>query len=168
MILAGDNEDSTWLDQNQHLSLCSSLPSHVSYSCGTCGYQLNLSSDNRNASVISSDYHKLIKRGTISFFCIDESRFTQTQKRQCRPYFTSRRSWGLFRRKTKLLCRKCGNHIGNAYNVNTSSSTSLTLGKLYSISWDGISDCRVYDIKIRALQPSSSSNDLSFPAEKSK
>ncbi|XP_015890836.3 uncharacterized protein At4g08330, chloroplastic [Ziziphus jujuba] len=155
MIGAGDGDgDDSCLHQNiAHLPLSSSQITHVSYSCGTCGYELNLNSDNRNTPTISSNYHKLIKRGTISFFCIDESRFKQTEKRQCRPYFTSKSSWGLFRRRTKLLCRKCGNHIGNSYKVNTSSS-SLTLGKLYSITWDGISDCRIYDIKIRALQPS--------------
>lgn len=121
-------------------------------SCGTCGYELNLNSDNRNIPAVSSNYHKLIRRGTISFFCIDESRFKQTEKRECKPYFTSKKSWGLFRRRTKLLCRRCGNHIGNSYRV-TASSTSLTLGKLYSITWDGMSDCRIYDIKISALQP---------------
>ncbi|KAJ6997873.1 hypothetical protein NC653_014186 [Populus alba x Populus x berolinensis] len=47
-------------------------------SCGICGYELNLSSSNRNTSTIGSKYGKSIKRGKISFFFIDESRFTQT------------------------------------------------------------------------------------------
>ncbi|XP_042062809.1 uncharacterized protein At4g08330, chloroplastic-like [Salvia splendens] len=51
--------------------------SHVSYSCGSCGYELNLNSCNRNISLIDSEYGKSMKRGVISFFSVDESRFTQ-------------------------------------------------------------------------------------------
>ncbi|KAJ0087065.1 hypothetical protein Patl1_08371 [Pistacia atlantica] len=59
-----------------------------------------------------------MKRGIISFVDIDASRFTQVDELQCIPYF-SKISWGFFRHRTKLLCRKCGNHIGNAYDVKT-------------------------------------------------
>ncbi|KAK4543034.1 hypothetical protein RGQ29_033159 [Quercus rubra] len=100
-----------------------------------CGYELNLSSCNRNTSTIGSKYGKSIKRGIISFFNIDESRFTQVDEIQCIPYF-SKNSWGLFRRRTKLLCRKC--------DVSDSSSGNE------------VSSCRKYNVKIRALQPSSS------------
>ncbi|KAI4339715.1 hypothetical protein MLD38_024625 [Melastoma candidum] len=55
------------------LPLPSSL-GDVSYSCGSCGYELNLSSLNRIMSTIGSKYRKLIKRGRISFFDVDESR----------------------------------------------------------------------------------------------
>ncbi|KAK9292168.1 hypothetical protein L1049_020127 [Liquidambar formosana] len=143
--------DDSYLDQDHDLHLSSSLRD-VNYSCGSCGYQLNLNSCNRNTSVIGSKYGKSIKKGIISFFSIDESRFTQIVELRCIPYFTSKRSWGLFQRRTKLLCRKCGSHIGNAYKDNT-SSYPLTMGKPNSISWDGISDCRMFDIKIRALLP---------------
>ncbi|XP_014620830.1 uncharacterized protein LOC114381087 isoform X2 [Glycine soja] len=34
----------------------------VRYSCGTCGYELNLSSSNRNTASIGSKYGKSIKR----------------------------------------------------------------------------------------------------------
>ncbi|KAF1869051.1 hypothetical protein Lal_00048331 [Lupinus albus] len=117
----------------------------VRYSCGTCGYELNLSSSNRNTSSIGSKYSKFIKRGIMSFFNIDDSRFTQVDEIQCVPYFT-RHSWGLFRRRTKLLCRKCGNHIGNAHNGFTSSSREPITNS---------SNETKYDIRIRALQPSS-------------
>ncbi|KAK1285686.1 Uncharacterized protein QJS10_CPB20g00327 [Acorus calamus] len=40
----------------------------VNYSCGSCGYALNLSSSNRNTSKIDSKYGKAIKKGIISFF----------------------------------------------------------------------------------------------------
>ncbi|OIW02443.1 hypothetical protein TanjilG_05036 [Lupinus angustifolius] len=126
----------------------------VCYSCGTCGYELNLSSSNRNTSSIGSKYGKFIKRGIMSFFNIDDSRFTQVDKIQCLPYFT-KHSWGLFRRRTKLLCRKCGNYIGNAYNGYTESFTLVSDGEGSSPSTKASSHTK-YNIRIRALQPSSS------------
>ncbi|XP_052186219.1 uncharacterized protein LOC127797396 isoform X3 [Diospyros lotus] len=53
----------------------------VSYSCGACGYPLNLTSSNRVTSGIGSEYHKPIKKGYISFLTIDLSRFTQVDKK---------------------------------------------------------------------------------------
>ena len=123
-------------------------------SCGSCGYELNLSSSNRNTSSIGSKYGKSIKRGIISFFNIDDSRFTQVDEIQCAPHF-SKHSWGLFRRRTKLLCRKCGNHIGNAYNGYT-SSFSLVSDRAESLPGTEVPSHTKYDIRIRALQPSSS------------
>ncbi|KAJ0051337.1 hypothetical protein Pint_03145 [Pistacia integerrima] len=52
----------------------------VSYSCGSCGYPLNLSSLNRIASGIGSEYQKSIKKGFISFLSVDLSRFTQVDE----------------------------------------------------------------------------------------
>ncbi|XP_027332646.1 uncharacterized protein At4g08330, chloroplastic-like [Abrus precatorius] len=125
----------------------------VRYSCGACGYELNLSSSNRNTSSIGSKYGKSLKRGIISFFNIDLSRFTQVDEIQCMPHF-DKHSWGLFRRRTKLLCRKCGNHIGNAYNGYTSSFPVVSDGGESSPSNKVVSHTK-YDIRIRALQPSS-------------
>ncbi|KAJ8762865.1 hypothetical protein K2173_022994 [Erythroxylum novogranatense] len=138
---------------NHHQSFSSASGSHrhVSYSCGTCGYELNLSSSNRNTSTIGSKYGKSIKRGIISFLYIDDSRFTQVDEFQCVPHF-SKNSWSLFRRRTKLLCRKCGNNIGTAYNAETSDYPSVSDGDLSHGS--DHSTRRKYDIKIRALQPS--------------
>ncbi|XP_034197072.1 uncharacterized protein At4g08330, chloroplastic isoform X2 [Prunus dulcis] len=99
----------SYLNGAYHPSLSSSSRADVNYSCGSCGYELNLSSNNRNTSTIGSNkYGKSIKRGIISFFHIDDSRFTQVDELQCKPHF-SKRSWGLFSRRTKLLCRKCEN-----------------------------------------------------------
>lgn len=113
-----------------HVLLCS---------CGSCGYELNLNSSNRNTcSLIDS---KSIKRGIISFFSVDESRFTQIQQLHWpswMPFFNSKRQ------RTKLFCRSCGNHLGYAYTLPSQSQ-----------SWDGISDdSRIYDIKLTALLPS--------------
>lgn len=130
-------------------------PRDVNYSCGFCGYELNLSSSNRNTSTIGSKYGKSIKRGIISFFFIDESRFTQVDELKCLPYFISKHSWGFFRGRTKLLCRKCGKHVGNAYSDHT-SSYPLSLDGSDSASGNETSHRRKYDICIRALQPSSS------------
>ncbi|KAG5544484.1 hypothetical protein RHGRI_017040 [Rhododendron griersonianum] len=122
--------------------------------CGSCGHELNLSSSGRNTSTIGSKYRKSIKRGIISFFYIDESRFTQVEELRCGP-FISKNSWGLFRRRTKLLCRKCGNLIGMAYDDHDSAYPLVSDG-LDSASGTEISSRRKYDVRIRALQPSSS------------
>ncbi|KAF5181124.1 nitrate reductase [NAD(P)H]-like isoform X1 [Thalictrum thalictroides] len=126
----------------------------MSNCCGSCGYALNLSSSNRNTSAISSKYGKSMKRGIISFLSIDESRFIQKEEFQCLPFFLSNDSWGLFRRRTKLLCRKCGNRVGTAYEDNTSFD-SVGSDVLDSSSGKETSTRRKFDIKIRALQPSS-------------
>ncbi|KAL2528292.1 Uncharacterized protein Fot_20893 [Forsythia ovata] len=137
------------------LSSSSSFIRDVSYSCGSCGYELNLNSCNRNISAIDSKYGKSMKRGVISFFSIDESRFNQINKLQLLPYFTSRSSsWRLFRRQTKLLCRNCGNYIGTV--------SPFQLVKSNSATWDGISACRTYDIKICSLRPLSSDESSIF------
>ncbi|XP_006644960.1 uncharacterized protein At4g08330, chloroplastic-like [Oryza brachyantha] len=146
----------------------------VTYSCGYCGYALNLSSSTRNTANIGSKYGKQIKKGVVSFFAVDESRFTQADEVTCVPYFHSRRSWGLFRRRSRLLCRKCGGRIGSAYeeddpaalsacdadggpdDLRTTSSGSSGGGSTISSS---ASSRRNYVIKINALQPSSDDSD---------
>ncbi|KAJ6874055.1 hypothetical protein NC651_032786 [Populus alba x Populus x berolinensis] len=54
--------------------------SDISYSCGSCGYPLNLTSSNRITSNIGSGYQKSIKKGYISFLSVDLSRFTQVDE----------------------------------------------------------------------------------------
>ncbi|KAH6799990.1 hypothetical protein C2S52_000454 [Perilla frutescens var. hirtella] len=123
--------------------------------CGSCGYDLNLNSSSRNTSTIGSKYGKSIKKGVISFFTIDESRFNQVEEFSCVPYFVYKHSWGLFRRRTKLLCRKCGNLIGIASDQNSDSSIHLITDGSDSPSSSEVSSKRKYDIRIRSLQPSS-------------
>ncbi|XP_054807943.1 uncharacterized protein At4g08330, chloroplastic-like isoform X2 [Prosopis cineraria] len=89
----------------EELHLSSSYIRDVNYSCGSCGYELNLNSCNRNTSAIDARYEKSIKRGIISFFSVDESRFAMVEQLRWIPFFNSKRSWGLFRRRIKLLCR---------------------------------------------------------------
>ncbi|KAJ0587990.1 hypothetical protein Hdeb2414_s1038g00975861 [Helianthus debilis subsp. tardiflorus] len=126
----------------------------VTYRCGCCGYDLNLSSSARNTSSIGSKYGKSIKTGMISFFSIDETRFTQVEQFQCLPlpYFISKH---LSRKKTKLLCRKCNSHIGNAYDDK--SYAPLVADEA---SAGDVSSYRKYDVRIRAVQPSSSLEPL--------
>ncbi|XP_028786461.1 uncharacterized protein At4g08330, chloroplastic-like [Neltuma alba] len=149
MIASGDMLEGC---QGLHLS---SYIRDVNYSCGSCGYQLNLNSCNRNTSAIDTRYEKSIKRGLISFFSVDESRFSMVEQLRWVPFFNSKRSWGLFQRRTKLLCRKCGNHIGYACSLPFES-------------WDGFSDSRVYDIKLSALQPSFYQDPGTFTSSDSK
>ncbi|KAG5067552.1 hypothetical protein JHK86_011283 [Glycine max] len=73
-----------------------------------------------------------LKRGIISFLNVDDSRFTRVDEIEFAPYF-SKHSWSFFRRKTKLLCRK------TEPSPPTEASSPMK-----------------YDIRIRALQPSSS------------
>ncbi|KAL3724990.1 hypothetical protein ACJRO7_030064 [Eucalyptus globulus] len=85
-------------------------PADVSYSCGSCGYALNLTSSNRITSGIDSKYHKSIKKGFIFFRSVDLCRFTTVAQVNCFPVTWVRR--GL---KMKLLCHKCRAHIGYGY-----------------------------------------------------
>lgn len=82
---------------------------------------------------------------------------------RCVPYFISKHSWGLFHPRTKLLCRKCGNHVGDAYDdmggcpypLVTNGSSTSPVGEPFTR--------RKFDIRIRALQPSSSSDHAGTP-----
>lgn len=125
-------------------------------SCGTCGYELNLNSFNRNISVLDADYGKSVKRGVISFFSIDESRFTQVSNLQWLPYFNSKSLWRLLHRRTRLLCRNCGTYIGTAKMKNSVSSAPQSIKSISSAAWDGMSTCTTYEILIRSLRPLSS------------
>lgn len=114
----------------------------VSYSCGSCGYPLNLTSSKRITSGIGSEYRRSIKKGFISFESIDLSRFTQVDEVNCLSL-----SWGRYRSKTKLLCRKCGIPIGYGYGdahapcgFESPTSSSSSYKKIM--------------IKIRTIQPS--------------
>ncbi|XP_071737797.1 uncharacterized protein At4g08330, chloroplastic [Rutidosis leptorrhynchoides] len=156
---SNSNTNGTYMNKSNHntasFSFSATSQRDVIYRCGSCGYDLNLSSSARNTSTIGSKYDKSIKSGMISFFCVDESRFTQVEVFQCVPYFISKHLWGLFHRKTKLLCRKCNNHIGDAYNDAPSSYPLVTEGS-DSASGSENSSFKKYDIRIRAVQPSSS------------
>ena len=136
----------------------------VTGSCGYCGYALHLSSSARDTAGIGSKYRKQIKKGVVAFVAVDESRFTLTDEVTCMPYFRSRRAWGLLRRRSRLLCRKCG----AAYEEEDRDS-GLCDGDAFSDdlrassgsggSGSSASSQRNYVIKISALQPSSDDSD---------
>ncbi|WOK96669.1 hypothetical protein Cni_G05376 [Canna indica] len=132
--------------------ISSSSRRDVFYCCGRCGYELNLSSSNRNTANIGAEYGKAIKKGIVSFVAIDESRFTQADDLRCLPYFRSRHSWGLRRRRTRLLCRRCGCLIGVATYGESSSASSPSDGSSET-NYPDTSSFRKYKIKIGALQP---------------
>lgn len=115
------------------------------YSCGSCGYPLNLASSNRITTGIGSEYQKSIKKGKISFLSVDLSRFTQVDEVTCFPVY-----WGSYGSKTKLLCRKCGVHIGYGYG-NSHALCGLESPNATSSAY------KKFSIKIRALQPSEES-----------
>ncbi|CAD6333567.1 unnamed protein product [Miscanthus lutarioriparius] len=134
----------------------------VAYSCGYCGYALNLSSSARNTANIGSKYGKHIRKGVVSFFAIDESRFTHTDEVSCMPYFHSSRSWGFFRNTTRLLCRKCSGHIGNAYEDEDPTLCEGSDDLDMSSKGSSTSPRKKYVIKINALQPSSDDSGALF------
>jgi peptide methionine sulfoxide reductase MsrB len=72
----------------------------------------------------------------------------------CTPYIPSRCSWGCFRKRTRLVCRKCGGHIGDAYEDEDSLYDSLDDTQTSS-EGSSLSIRKKYVIKINALQPSS-------------
>ncbi|KAK3184634.1 hypothetical protein Dsin_031920 [Dipteronia sinensis] len=120
-----------------------SQPADVSYSCGSCGYPLNLTSSNRITTGIgAAEYQKSIKKGRISFLTVDLSRFTQVDEVNCFPVFCGR-----YGSKTKLLCRKCGVHIGYGYG-NSPALCGFDSPNATSSAY------KKFTIKIRALQPS--------------
>ncbi|CAO2171959.1 unnamed protein product [Urochloa humidicola] len=140
----------------------------VTYSCGYCGYALNLSSSARDTAGIGSKYRKQIKKGVVAFVAVDESRFTLADEVTCTPYFRTRRAWGLLRRRSRLLCRKCGGRIGSAYDeedrdsgLSESDAFSDDLRASSGSGGSGSSGLsqRSYVIKISALQPSSDDSD---------
>ncbi|CAO2197056.1 unnamed protein product [Urochloa humidicola] len=156
------------LPMERSLDSCSSIKD-VTYSCGCCGYALNLSSSARDTAGIGSKYRKQIKKGVVAFVAVDESRFTLADEVTCTPYFRSRRAWGLLRRRSRLLCRKCGGRIGSAYDEEEDRDSGLSDGDAFSDDLrassgsggsgsSGLSQ-RSYVIKISALQPSTDDSD---------
>jgi hypothetical protein len=112
---------------------------------------------------------------------VDETRFTLADEVTCMPYFRSARSWGLFRRRARLLCRKCGGRIGNAYEEED-DARDYSSSSLFDGDGDGSSDDmrrssglgsgrssivsssqKNYVIKISALQPSSDDSAAVVP-----
>ncbi|KAK3118527.1 hypothetical protein QOZ80_9BG0700840 [Eleusine coracana subsp. coracana] len=117
--------------------------SDVVYSCGSCGYPLNLSSSDRSTSEVGSSYQKSLKKGLISFVSVDLSRFTQVDEISCFPL-----TWRSYRPKTKLLCRKCGLSIGYGYGE------PAVLCSFDPANSSSSSTSHKYLIKIQALRPS--------------
>ncbi|PKU66889.1 uncharacterized protein At4g08330, chloroplastic [Dendrobium catenatum] len=114
----------------------------VAYSCGSCGYPLNLTSSKEVASSQSFIHKRSTKKDMLYFPMVDLSRFTQVDELSCFPF-----SLSCYKSKIKLLCRKCGIHIGYGYGQ---------FGVLCGSDVDSVpsSSCKKYIIKVRAIQPS--------------
>lgn len=78
------------------------------------------------------------------------------------PYFHSRRFWGLFRKRTRLICRKCGGRIGNAYEDEDSTLYDGSDDLHMSSEGYSMSSGKKYVIKINALQPSTDDSGVPF------
>ena len=119
------------------------------YSCGACGYPLNLSSSQRLVSSINT---KALRKGKISFLCIDETRFKQVDEFKCAPFLHSNGSLGLHQLRTKLLCGKCGNVIGYGHSDSKEMKVSFQRNDVSDFN-GGTPEHRKYCVKIKALQP---------------
>ncbi|KAF7090426.1 hypothetical protein CFC21_093178 [Triticum aestivum] len=153
--------------RSNSLDSCYSSIQDVTYSCGYCGYALNLSSAARNTAGIGSKYGKNIrKKGVVAFVAVDETRFTQADEVTCAPRLCPW-TWRLFRRRSRLLCGKCGGRIGAAYEVDededpaglsacggSDDDDDLRTSPGDDSGGVGASRRRNYLIRIGALQPS--------------
>ncbi|KAI5081045.1 hypothetical protein GOP47_0004228 [Adiantum capillus-veneris] len=119
------------------------------FSCGSCGYPLNLSSSQR---VVSSLDSKALRKGTICFLCIDESRFQQLDELKCAPHLQANGSLRFHQLRTKLLCGKCGNDIGHGHVEDIAAGPQIEGSD--SSSGSGTPEHKRYCVKIKALQPS--------------
>eukprot|EP00250_Pteridium_aquilinum_P006024 c16017_g1_i2 orf=410-829(+) len=120
----------------------------VLYSCGACGYHLNLSSSQRMISSVNS---KSLRKGSISFLTIDGSRFKQLDEFKCAPYVHADGSMGLHKLRTKLLCGSCGKVIGHSHHGDKVSCEQIVGSD--SSSGSGTPNLKRYCVKIKALQP---------------
>lgn len=120
----------------------------VLYSCGACGYELNLSSSHRILSTVDS---KALRKGSISFLSIDESRFKQLDEFKCAPYVHADGSMGLHKLRTRLLCGGCGKVIGHGHPKDRMPCEQSDVSDTSCGS--GTSEHKRYCVKIKALQP---------------
>ncbi|KAL5202035.1 hypothetical protein ABZP36_012987 [Zizania latifolia] len=117
--------------------------STVTYCCGACGFDLKLSSAARNtaagivAGVGGRGGHAARRGGVVRFDAIDDARFGHVDEFR----IVDVRARRLFTRRTRLLCRKCGAHLGFAYDDHAVAGRSPPPPPPR------------YDIKIRALHP---------------
>ncbi|CAM0958101.1 unnamed protein product [Alopecurus aequalis] len=110
--------------------------STVTYCCGRCGYDLKLSSLARDtAGMVGAGARKGRGAAVVVFDAIDDARFGHLDEFRCLDVRARR----LFARRTRLLCRKCGAHVGFGYDDNTAAKRPPR-----------------YHIKIRALHPAAS------------
>ncbi|VAH13672.1 unnamed protein product [Triticum turgidum subsp. durum] len=123
--------------------------STVTYCCGRCGYDLKLSSSARyTAGIVGSGAGGARRRdwrsaAVVVFDSIDDARFGHLDEFRCLDLRARR----LFARRTRLLCRKCGAHLGYGYDDNSTATRPPR-----------------YHIKIRALHPASSDDAFSAAA----
>ncbi|MCO5577329.1 hypothetical protein L7F22_031158 [Adiantum nelumboides] len=120
----------------------------VLYSCGACGYHLNLSSSQR---LLSSINRKALRKSSIPFLSIDESKIKQLDEFICAPYVHANGSMGLHKLRTRLLCGKCEKEIGHTHSSDRASFEQIDSSD--SSSSSGTSEHRRFCIKIKTLQP---------------
>uniref|UniRef100_A0ACD5ZMF6 Uncharacterized protein n=1 Tax=Avena sativa TaxID=4498 RepID=A0ACD5ZMF6_AVESA len=119
--------------------------STVTYCCGRCGYDLKLSSLARDtAGMVGAGARKRRGAAMVVFDAIDDAPFGHLDEFRCLDLCARR----LFARRTRLLCRKCGSHVGFGYDDSTAATRPPR-----------------YHIKISALHPAASTDETETAAD---
>ncbi|CBI24450.3 unnamed protein product, partial [Vitis vinifera] len=83
------------------------------YSCRECGTNLNL---NATHLFPSDFYFDAGNKGTLSFACVDATKFRFEKEDKIRPFFETLDYWGIQRKRTKIKCNSCGRLVGYIYD----------------------------------------------------
>ncbi|GBG46665.1 hypothetical protein CBR_g80133, partial [Chara braunii] len=113
-------------------------------------YHLHLSTKKRYASDM---YFESGNKGTLSFWEIDETRFSKAEEVKCGLFFDTKDSWGFHRSRTQLRCLNCQAVIG--YTSNDGPEVSPSPG-VYGLGPSQATPRRSrYRVKLRAIIPDS-------------
>ena len=82
-------------------------------SCKGCNRCLNL---NDEFLYPPNAYFDAGNKGSVSFSAVDKSDYREKEQVKCFPFFETLDSWGIQRRRTKLICAACGKLLGYIYN----------------------------------------------------
>ncbi|GAB4847591.1 hypothetical protein Ancab_026653 [Ancistrocladus abbreviatus] len=83
------------------------------YTCKECGTNLNLSTVN----LFPPDfYFEAGNKDTLSFSCVDSTKFKFEKENKFRPFFETWNYWGIQRKRTKIKCNNCEILLGYVYD----------------------------------------------------
>ncbi|XP_031494267.1 uncharacterized protein At4g08330, chloroplastic [Nymphaea colorata] len=121
------------------------------YSCGKCGASLNLS---KSHEYPPDFYFDAGNKGTLSFSCVDGSRFNFEKEDKIMPFFETINYWGIQRKRIKMKCVSCGSLLGYVYDDGPPQTA--TPGQFHMGPSQAIPRFPRFRLKLKALsiQPS--------------